>query len=75
MPLLRQALKDKPPPEVRRHVEGLIATMTDASMASDRLGTLRAVDVLEKPDASSDPDDWDHRLVAAVRKVKQVFRG
>jgi two-component system chemotaxis response regulator CheB len=31
-----------------------------------------AVDVLEKPDASADPDDWDHRLVATVKLVARI---
>lgn len=31
-----------------------------------------AVDVLEKPDASADPEDWDQRLLATVKLVARI---
>ena len=46
LPALRRALKDDPPPEVRRRVEEVLEALTGAA-TPDRLGTLRAVDVLE----------------------------
>jgi WD40 repeat protein len=52
VPLLRDALKEGPAPEVRQRVEQLLAAAADPAAAPERLRQLRALDCLERIDTA-----------------------
>jgi WD40 repeat protein len=47
-PALRAALKDKPPLEVTRRIEQLLAKLEDVGLSLERVRQLRAIEVLER---------------------------
>lgn len=58
IPLIEAALNEKPPAEVRRQLEALLAELRDAALTTEELRQLRAVEVLEA-----------HRAADALKKL------